>query len=100
MNEWDSLKRELIRNPEKLRRLCADLGISFKAILMNPNFGATGPNRLLDSYQSGRFAITIEIDDDDLTPEQRKLHYMDLADKCIKKLKEKGVTANVARSGL
>lgn len=100
MDEWSIFRAELIKKPQALRHLCAELGISFKMTVLNPNFGGMDTSRVLTQYSSHGFNITVEIDDDDLSPAQKKLHYTDLADKCIKALKQKGVTPSEARANL
>ena len=88
------LRHSLINNPKVLFYLCAKLGISTKATVVNPSFWTMDTQRLLSSTTKDGFTVTFEVDDDKLTPAQKKLHYADLADKCIKKLKAKGFDPN------
>ena len=88
------LRHSLISNPKVLFYLCAKLGISTKVTIVKPLSWTMDTQRLLSSTTTNGFTVSFEVDDDDLTEEQRKIHYGDLADKCIKKLKAKGLKKN------
>lgn len=87
---YKELKNSLIKHPKALLYLCSKFGISTRRKVFNPCFGVMNTQRLLSATVDNGFRVTFEVDDDDLSPAQRKMHYADLADKCIKKLKAKG----------
>ena len=87
-------KQFLIEHPIILHRLCSNLGIRTIRTVYKPRLNYYDTQRLLSSSTTNGFSVTFEVDDDDLTPVQKKLHYADLADKCIKKLKAKGFDTN------
>lgn len=87
---YKELKNSLINHPKALLYLCSRFGISTRRKVLNPCLGIMSTQRLLSSATCNGFSVTFEVDDDDLTPTQQKMHYADLADKCIKKLKAKG----------
>lgn len=73
-----NMKRFLMDNPE----LC-------HMLLSNPIFfTGSGCNvgRMLTSFTQDGYKVSVEVDDDELTPEQRKRRDADLADKVIKLL--------------
>lgn len=74
---YDELRNFLIKNPS----LAMDI-IKGRFIL------SAGDNmsRLLSKTNEKGFRVTVEVDDDDLTEEQRKKRDADLADKAIRVL--------------
>ncbi len=73
-----NLKQFLVDNPE----LC-------HMLLQNPIlFTGSGYDvgRMLTSFTQDGYKVSVEVDDDELTPEQRKRRDADLADKVIKLL--------------
>lgn len=81
---FKKLREQLINDPLLLKELCIELEI------MESDEVSKNPQRLIDSWQSSGFTVTCNIDDDKLTEDEKQIHYANLADKCIKALKEKG----------
>lgn len=73
-----SLRQFLMDNPE-ICHIILSGAISFHGSDMDMG-------RLLSSFNQSGYKVTVEVDDDDLTEEERKKRDADLADKAIRVL--------------
>ena len=78
---FKKLRNQLLNDPILLREMCLKLNI------LQENKSKV-PSRVLDQWESNGFAVTSWVDDDDLSDEEKVARSADLADKCIKALKQ------------
>lgn len=74
----EKLRQFLIDNPELCHMILQGTISSF--------LGGDNMGRLISQYEQSGYKVTVEVDDDDITEEERKKRDAELADKAIRYL--------------
>lgn len=91
--DYEKFRKKLIANPQTLYKICKMSGID-TTYYSNPNANNFVVGRVISTSKNDGFTVICSINDDDLSEQEKMLHYANLADKCIKMLREHNEKGN------